>query len=212
MIGRVMVLMGVVVLGSESVGGAHPTKDLKKRNVRTVLISVMALVVAAFVVIGLGGWFFLCAASMANLDGMGMSEEDAMKQPSTDAVTLYKLINVDIKPESVLWKTDIKPGGMDWSLTARLNYSPEQFKKLLELHGVAKARLELVQFSQMGAEEWLPDVPVQTIVPEEYKYEGAVSIYAITTDGKPFQRSPLIHGDVDYFPTCNCVLVSFFTM
>lgn len=118
-------------------------------------------------------------------------------QPSNDLEALSQLVHLPAKPSAVLWQRAIQGsvgfGPTDWSLTAVLDYSPEEARALV-------AEAKKTGPTDPLAPEWLPD-------------ELRVDLKkAVPLDAQAFRRPPLSGGNVYYLEESSKLVLMLFTV
>lgn len=124
---------------------------------------------------------------------------------------LAKLIHLPFEPVRVMWETSEPSSGGDWSLTAMLEFSPQDFQVLLR----QSPKLGDVQTQSIASKylfEWLPP----EIHSAYFTHKGdefiQVNAYKVTpTAFVDVKKSPLVNGDVIVFEAFNIVLLHLFT-
>lgn len=124
---------------------------------------------------------------------------------------LTKLIHLPFEPVRVIWETSEPSSGGDWSLTAMLEFSPQDFQVLLK----QSSKLGDLQTQSLASKylfEWLPPEIHNAYITHKGDEFIQVNAYKVTpmafVDTK---KSPLVNGDVIVFEAHHIVLLHLFT-
>lgn len=136
---------------------------------------------------------------------IGCSDKAAEEKPSAPPVTsgassdvteLEKLINLPIKPLSVMWEMNrvTEPSSKydreDWSVVARMELTEKDFKILSNVPMPNK----LIKFPKYAVEPWMED-----IIASKFKLDKTGDFYrplGTVLSAEQFYRDPLVTGAI----------------
>ena len=129
----------------------------------------------------------------------------------TSLGNLPKYINLPVTPTQVKWEAE-QLRGDNWSLTAMLQFTQEEFDRILSQSKKQEA-LTKTKVAKSHLFNLLPESISQKY--QDKKTENLIEVDAYTVAPNVFvdvNKSPLVNGDVVVFEKENIFLLSLYTM